>query len=117
MSDDDFDDDLSPDRDQPDDPVPDDDGPVGYRRPPKRTQFRKGQSGNPRGRPPRRVLHQVIEDALNEEVTVNKDGEQVEMTKKEVIVQKLLSDSMKGKSTATKNIILLLRVLTEIPPF
>ena len=24
---------------------------VGYRKPPRRTRFRKGQSGNPRGRP------------------------------------------------------------------
>lgn len=28
-------------------------GAVGYRRPPKASQFKKGQSGNPRGRPPR----------------------------------------------------------------
>ena len=26
---------------------------VGYGKPPRRTRFRKGQSGNPRGRPPR----------------------------------------------------------------
>jgi hypothetical protein len=26
---------------------------IGYRKPPKATQFRKGRSGNPRGRPKR----------------------------------------------------------------
>ena len=30
---------------------PDKQGGIGYRKPPKRFQFRKGQTGNPRGRP------------------------------------------------------------------
>ena len=29
----------------------DDDDPVGYKTPPKNTQFQPGQSGNPKGRP------------------------------------------------------------------
>lgn len=114
MRNDDFDDDDL-DRDLSGDPAPDDE-PVGYRRPPRRTRFRKGQSGNPRGRPPSKDLHHTIIDALNEEVTVLVDGEKVKMTKKEAAIQRLIAESMKGKSTATRNLILLLRVLDRIPP-
>ena len=31
--------------------MPDDDYAVGYKKPPLHTRFKKGQSGNPRGRP------------------------------------------------------------------
>lgn len=33
---------------------------VGYGRPPVATQFKKGQSGNPRGRPPKAAGHRAI---------------------------------------------------------
>ncbi len=44
---------------------------VGFGKPPKATQFRKGESGNPRGRPKgRRNLATELHAALNETVTV-----------------------------------------------
>lgn len=90
--------------------------PVGYASPPKNTQFKKGKSGNPKGRPPNKVLHQVLEDVLNEKVTLVIKGEKVEMTKKEAVIQQLLNESMKGKSAATKNLIYLLKNLYWINP-
>jgi hypothetical protein len=39
---------------------------VGYGKPPRRTQFRKGQSGNPGGRPRGRPIEYVKEMALQE---------------------------------------------------
>lgn len=39
---------------------PNDDEAVGYRRPPKASQFKKGQSGNPGGRPPKTSGHRSI---------------------------------------------------------
>jgi hypothetical protein len=89
---------------------------VGYGKPPKHTQFKKGKSGNPKGRPSHKVLHQVIEDILNEQVTITINGEKKKMTKKEVFIQQLMTDSMKGKSTATKNLIKLLKDLYHIFP-
>lgn len=89
---------------------------VGYASPPKHTQFKKGKSGNPKGRPPNKVLHTVIEDVLNEKVTLIIKGQKVEMTKKEAVIQQLLNESMKGKSAATKNLIYLLKNLYWINP-
>ena len=44
---------------------------VGYGKPPRQTRFRKGQSGNPRGRSPgTKNLKTLLNDALNEPVIV-----------------------------------------------
>jgi hypothetical protein len=90
---------------------------VGYCKPPKHTQFKKGKSGNPKGRPPNKDLHEAIIYILNEMVTVHKDGKSIEMTQKEAIIYRIITDSMKGKSTATKNLIYLLKNLPWIHPF
>lgn len=42
----------------------DSNGKVGYKRPPKHSQFKKGQSGNPGGR--RRLKSGTLRDALSE---------------------------------------------------
>src|SRR4051812_4337181 len=55
----------------------DDDRPydVGYGRPPKATRFRKGQSGNPRGRPKgAQGLRSLLEAALAQQITVSEGG-------------------------------------------
>ncbi len=94
----------------------DDDNSVGYGNPPKNTQFKKGKSGNPKGRPPEKVLHLVVEQILNEKVTIMVNGEKKMMTKKEAVFQQLINESMKGKSTATKTLIYLLKSLRDIDP-
>ncbi len=93
-----------------------DDEYVGYRHPPRATRFQKGRSGNPKGRPPRKDMIQTFIDVANEEVTVDMGGEKVVMTKKEAVIQRLINDSMKGKSEATKNLIIMLRMLTDDMP-
>lgn len=99
---------------------PDDDNEayeVGYKKPPKDKQFKKGQSGNPKGRPPTKLLYQVLESILNEPITITmKDGKKVTMTKKEAIIQQLVQSSMSGKAPATKNLIYLMRSFYHMSP-
>ena len=69
---------------------------VGYKKPPRKTQFAKGQSGNPRGRPKR-------SDAVNIRELLNgeqrgRNGEVI--SRREALVIKLLNDAMSGKQKA-----------------
>lgn len=68
---------------------------IGYGRPPKHTRFRKGQSGNPRGRPPTRGAVKIDLNAiLNKPVTVIQDGEARHMPPKEVALRKILKKAL-----------------------
>lgn len=89
---------------------------VGYKKPPKKSQFKKGESGNPKGRPPKKCFHVAFYDALNEEITVTIGGEKVTMTIKEAIMKKMLIDAVNGKQTATKNFIEVMKNITGMPP-
>lgn len=94
----------------------DDDDSVGYKKPPKKNQFKKGQSGNPKGRPPDKYIHQLIDIILNEKITVKKNGQSVTMTKKEMVLEQLVNKSMQGKNGSIKILLKFLKDLYETPP-
>jgi hypothetical protein len=56
-----------------------------YRKPPLHTRFKKGQSGNPRGRPVKN-LAALLPAALNEKVTVTENGKRRQVTKREAVI-------------------------------
>jgi hypothetical protein len=69
---------------------------VGYKKPPRKSQFAKGQSGNPRGRPKRSDAVSITE-LLNGEQR-GRNGEVI--SRREALVIKLLNDAMSGKQKA-----------------
>lgn len=79
--------------------------PIGYKKPPKHTQFKKGQSGNPRGRPKRsddKHFLELFEDVLTQAISV-KQGECTKvMQAREAVFHALVSQSLKGNVTASK---------------
>jgi hypothetical protein len=82
--------------------MPDDDD-VGYKNPPKNSQFRKGQSGNPRGRPKgARNLKSKLMAALNERVTVVEGGKRKTMTKYDALVKQVVNKATAGDPRLTK---------------
>jgi hypothetical protein len=85
---------------------------VGYGKPPRHTQFAKGQSGNPRGRPSgSKNLATLVSEALNEMVIVTEDGGRRKITKREAMIKQLVNRSAKADWRAIK---ILLDILREI---
>jgi hypothetical protein len=67
---------------------------VGYRKPPCHTRFVKGQSGNPRGRPPgAKNLSTLLSEALNETVIVTENGGRRKVSKRQAIITQLVNRS------------------------
>lgn len=82
---------------------------VGYGKPPKQAQFKKGQSGNPNGRPKaakmRKPVGTVVRRLLSEEVKVLVNGKKQKMTKLEAAVETLFAMVRKGNLGAIKYLI------------
>ena len=75
-----------------------------YRKPPLHTRFKKGQSGNPRGRP-KKTLPGLLLATLNEPVFVTIDGKRRKITKREVIVTQMVNNAAGADLRATKMLI------------
>src|SRR5438128_1118051 len=83
---------------------------VGYGKPPRRTRFTKGQSGNPRGRlPGAKNLKTLLSEALNEPVIVAENGRHRKITKREAIITQLVNRSATADLRAIKILLDMLR--------
>lgn len=84
----------------------DTDYPVGYGKPPKDTQFKPGQSGNPAGRPKgSRNLKTVLLDVLSEEITIRENGRPLVISKLEALCRSLAADALAGDKQTRKMLI------------
>ena len=83
---------------------------VGYGKPPCHTRFVKGQSGNPRGRPPgTKNLKTLLSEALNEMVIVTENGGRRKVTKRQAIITQLVNRSATADWRAIKILLDLVR--------
>ena len=83
---------------------------VGYGKPPRHSQFVKGQSGNPRGRPAgAKNLKTLLSKALNELVIVTENGGRRKISKREAIVTQLVNRSAKADYKAIQILLGMLR--------
>jgi len=88
---------------------------VGYGRPPKRTQFKPGQSGNPKGRPRRRASIEVLlKESLFQQVTVmdEKRGVRRKVSLVKIIFQKVAQKAALGDP---KPLMQVLRMMNMLP--
>ena len=94
---------------------------VGCKRPPLHTRFRKGQSGNPRGRlRGSKNFSTLLAEALNEPVVVTEDGRRRRISKRELGLKQLANKFAMAEAQATKILLGLMlereRLAAAAPP-
>jgi hypothetical protein len=76
---------------------------VGYRKPPEHTRFKKGQSGNPKGRPKgSQNTKTLFRDELNKKVTVRAGGHRKQISKREAVISQLINKALGGHDRSIK---------------
>jgi hypothetical protein len=85
---------------------------VGYGKPPRHTRFKKGQSGNPRGRPKgSKNLPTLLTEALNEPVVIAENGRRRKITMRQAIIKQLVKRSATADLRAMKILLDMVRDL------
>ena len=76
---------------------------VGYGRPPKRSQFKPGQSGNPSGRPKKiRTPEEDLEAELRARIPILEGGRQHKITKQRGLFKVLVNKALAGNISSAK---------------
>ncbi len=77
------------------------DYPIGYKKPPKATQFKPGQSGNPRGRVKgSRNTRSIFEEESQKLVPVTENGKTQKLTKRELVLKTIINKAARGDEKA-----------------
>src|SRR5437764_14426934 len=87
---------------------------VGFKRPPKATQFQKGKYGNPKGRPKNtRNLKTDLAEELTSRISLTANGRTISVSKQKALVMALIARGIKGDTRAAMVIVNLVRQLLE----
>jgi hypothetical protein len=82
---------------------PPDDYTVGYRRPPLKTRWKKGESGNPRKKPRRQEnIGEILDRLLLSPIKVTLNGETKRVSALEAIISQLQLKEMSGSAGASR---------------
>jgi hypothetical protein len=83
---------------------------IGYGRPPKETQFRKGTSGNPKGRPKgTKDFASDVRDVLTAPVTVTENGRPRKVSSQRAALMRLREKALNGDGRSLEKLLELAR--------
>ena len=90
---------------------------VGYKKPPTHTQFKKGKSGNPTGRPKGSSnATTMLDKILSQKIHVREGEKTKTITKLEAMIQSLMIKAIKGDTKAAALVASLLRQAGKLNP-
>ena len=74
---------------------------VGHGKPPAHSQFKPGQSGNPKGRPRGSIgFRQALVAAINERVVISENGRKIRRSKGQIAAIQIANKAAKGEYRA-----------------
>ena len=88
---------------------------VGYKKPPKNTQFKPGQSGNPKGRSKgcRNLKTDLLEE-LGGRITITENGKTKKISKQQAFIKQQCSKALSGDKNSVKTLVgLMTRFLAD----
>jgi hypothetical protein len=87
---------------------------VGYGRPPKATRFKKGQSGNPKGRPKSsKAVATILEETFSRTISITENGKKQQISLLEAILRQLANGAVKGEMRHIDRVLKLLPLIQE----
>lgn len=79
---------------------------VGYKKPPKKHQYKPGQTGNPKGRPKgAKNTKTIVDELLSKKLEIKMDGKTKKISAREAALLAVLQKALKGDSRAFKQIL------------
>ena len=87
---------------------------IGNKKPPTKSRFKKGEGGNPKGRPKAGSLYKRLQGSLDAPIEVaDKDGVRKQMSRREVMLRNVFTSAMQEKSKLRKELMRRIKYLEK----